>query len=147
MIPLYRFMTVTAVLLSMGFGLLGGCGKKGPPLPPLTTGNMISPPTHLAYTLDGDQVTVTWRHQVDPTTAKIAPEGFEVFMATKSVDGCQGCPFIFKSVGMVPMPQTAFVHTLAPDLSYYFRVQAVGSHNLRSKSSKTLNVERGAAGK
>ncbi|WDP88626.1 MAG: fibronectin type III domain-containing protein [Desulfobacter sp.] len=135
-------LAVAAAFMLTGLGLVAGCGKKGPPLPPLNDGNIVNPPVSLAYTLDGRRLTLTWEHHLDPVNAKIPPEGFEVFVATKTPEGCTGCPFIFKSAGMVPMPEKVFVYDLEPDLNYYFRVQAVGSKDLRSEFSATINIER-----
>lgn len=82
-----------------------------------------------------------WDHRVDPENAKISPEGFEVFVAVKSPEGCQGCPFIFKSAGVVPMPERVFFYELGPD-NYYFRIRAVGASGVKSEFSSTLNIER-----
>jgi|GEM_PF-496854 len=139
------FLILTAIMLT-GLGLAGGCGKKGPPLPPLNKGNLIAAPAGLGYTLDerlnGSRITLTWAHAVDPENAKIPPEGFEIFVATKDAAGCEGCPFIFKSAGIVPMPKMEFTYDLGPDLKYYFRIQAMGKNDVRSKFSKTLNIDK-----
>lgn len=136
-----RSLVFTAVVL-LGFGLMAGCGKKGPPLVPLSGGNMISPPVNLVYELDGSRALLTWAHKTDPENAKIEAEGFEVFVATKDPEGCRGCPFIFKSAGIVPMPETAFTYELAPELYYYFRVRALGAKGMKSEFSSTLSIDR-----
>lgn len=138
------------VLLCLFFAFLGagilfmapGCGKKGPPVPPTKDGDIPAAPTGLKYTLKDRDLTLSWicaSLQNREQGPKV--EGFEVFMATKPLDGCEGCPFIFKSLGVVPMPRQSFVYTLDQDLHYYFRVQTLGQDNIKSKVSDTLYIE------
>ncbi len=138
------------VLLGLFFVLLGagilfmapGCGKKGPPVPPTKDADIPAAPTGLKYTIKDRDLTLSWtcaslqNQEQGPTV-----EGFEVFMATKPLAGCQGCPFIFKSLGVVSMPRKSFVYTLDQDLHYYFRVQTLGRDNIKSKVSDTLYIE------
>ncbi len=135
-------LLVLTVIMLTGLGIAGGCGKKAPPLAPLNKGNIIAVPSGLAYTLDNTRVTLTWTHTVDPENAKIPAEGFEVFVATKEIEDCQGCPFIFRSAGIVAMPKMSFTYDLNPDLNYYFRIQAMGTNDIKSKFSKTLNINQ-----
>lgn len=97
-------LVIAVIMFTTGLGSVG-CGKKGPPLAPLNKGNILLAPTGIAYTLKDNRVLLTWTHAVDPDNANIAAEGFEVFVATKDAQGCEGCPFIFKSAGIVPMPK------------------------------------------
>ena len=119
-----------------------GCGKKGPPVPPTKDADIPAAPTDLKYTIKDRDLTLSWtcaslqNQEQGPTV-----EGFEVFMATKPLAGCQGCPFIFKSLGVVSMPRKSFVYTLDQDLHYYFRVQTLGRDNIKSKVSDTLYIE------
>jgi hypothetical protein len=138
------------VLLGLFFVLLGagilfmapGCGKKGPPVPPTKDADIPAAPTGLKYTIKDRDLTLSWtctslqNQEQGPTV-----EGFEVFMATKPLAGCQGCPFVFKSLGVVSMPRKSFVYTLDQDLHYYFRVQTLGRDNIKSKVSDTLYIE------
>jgi predicted small lipoprotein YifL len=135
----YTFVLSALVMAALGLGL--GCGKKGPPLPPLNEGNILAPPTDLTYTLNNRQVILTWTHRVDPVRAKIKPEGYEIFMATKDMEGCEGCPFIFKSVGIVSMPDTSFQYKIGNELKFYFRIQALGENDVKSTYSKTLFID------
>ncbi len=142
MMRIKKFHTpVLSVILLLGLLLALACGKKGPPLPPLVDGYAIAPPSNLAYTLNDRQVAISWTHAIDPQEAKIQPEGFTVFVATKDLDGCEGCPFIFKPAGNVGMPEMSFQYTLKEGLHYYFRIQALGKNDLKSKYSKTLYID------
>ncbi|NWH04616.1 hypothetical protein [Desulfobacter latus] len=132
------------ILLGAGiFFMAAGCGKKGPPVPPTkNAADIPAAPTGLKYTLKDRDLTLSWRCASLPDQAQEPRvEGFEVFMATKPLAGCQGCPFIFKSLGVVPMPRKSFVYTLDQDLHYYFRVQTLGRDNIKSKVSDTLYIE------
>ncbi len=141
--PVIRGILLLGLLLVLLLGLLLvlACGKKGPPLPLLKDGNAIAPPSNLAYTIDDRWVNITWTHAVDPQEAKIPPEGFKVFVATKDLNGCEGCPFIFKPAGTVAMPEMGFQYTLKEGLHYYFRIQAVGTNDLKSDYSETLYID------
>ena len=138
------------LILSLFFVLMGagilftapGCGKKGPPVPPIRADNIPAAPSDLKYTLKDRDMTLTWTCaslQNQEQGPKV--EGFEVFMATKPMDGCQGCPFMFKSLGVVSMPKKSFVYTLDQDLHYYFRVRTLGHGDIKSKVSETLYIE------
>ena len=132
--------------LICGFALLAilvvsaGCGKKAPPLPPLTDGNLLASPSKVSYTLDRNQVTIAWSHRVDPVRAKIQPIAFRIYMAQKSADDCEGCPFVFIEAGQVAMPDMRFSITIDPEALYYFRVQALGENGIQSEPSKTITV-------
>lgn len=139
--PVKGLYLIKGLVLVMGILLIMACGQKGPPLPPLKDGNIIAPPTQLAYTLNENKMTLTWAHIVDPVNAKIPVEGFQVFLATKDLTGCEGCPFIFEPVGMVPMPDMSFYHPLKKGLHHYFRVQAIGKDDMKSRYSKTLYID------
>lgn len=121
--------------------LLPACGLKAPPQPPVKEGVAVASPTDLAYTLDNERIILTWTHAVDPVTAKIPPEGFKIFLATKEPGGCEGCPFIFEEIGTAAMPEMSFQHPYRKGIHHYFRVQAVGPDEMVSKFSQTLYID------
>lgn len=135
------------VLLGAGiFFMAAGCGKKGPPVFPTkdadAAADIPAAPTGLKYMLKDRDLSLSWTCASLPDQAQEPRvEGFEVFMATKPLAGCQGCPFVFKSLGVVPMPRKNFLYTLDQDLHYYFRVQTLGRDNIKSKVSDTLYIE------
>ncbi|WP_245569011.1 hypothetical protein [Desulfobacter curvatus] len=111
-------------------------------MPPTKDVDIPAAPTDLKYTLKDRDMTLTWTCaslQDQEHGPKV--EGFEVFMATKPLDGCQGCPFMFKSLGVVPMPRKSFIYTLDQELHYYFRVRTLGHDDIKSKVSETLYIE------
>ena len=72
--------------------LLPACGKKGPPVPPEKNRTVIAAPAQLTYALKEREVTLSWTYDKGDQPAG-AVEGFEIFMATKPLEGCEGCPF------------------------------------------------------
>ena len=129
------------LLLAAVLFLIPSCGKKAPPLAPIIEGNVLAAPENLAFSLAGNQITLTWTHTIDLINAKLAPEAFEVYMAVKEIDACEGCPFVFKSAGVVPMPNMVYRGGLEPGLHYYFRIQATGKNKIKSSFSKTSYVD------
>jgi len=117
------------------------CGKKEQPIPPIKAGNILAVPGDLTYLLDKNQLTLTWTHTIDPVNAKLTPQAFKVYMATKSIDACEGCPFVFESIGTVPMPDMVYRRSLEPGPHYYFRVQAIGKDEIKSGYSKTRYID------
>jgi hypothetical protein len=135
-----QLISVGFVLLMITF-LVPACGKKAPPLPPVKDGNVLVAPENLTYSFEKNEVILTWDHSVDPVNAKIAPEAFRVYMGTKDLNGCQGCPFVFESVGVVSMPEMVYRRALEPRIHYYFRVQAIGKEGIKSPYSKTCSID------
>jgi len=136
----HHFFAMGLFLLAVVF-LAPACGKKGVPLPPIKDGNFLAVPGDLSFSLDKDQLTLTWTHTIDPINAKLAPEAFGVYMAKKGPDACEGCPFVFESVGVVPMPDMVYRRNLEPGFLYYFRVRAIGKGEIKSDYSKTSYVD------
>ncbi len=134
------FFTLGFLCLASLF-LVSSCGKKGPVLPPIKTGNALAAPENIAYTLAGNQVILTWTHAIDPVNARLQPQAFKVFLATKQPDDCEGCPFAFKNAGLVPMPAMVYRQDLSLGPHYYFRVQAIGENDIKSAYSKTIYID------
>lgn len=118
-----------------------GCGKKGPPLPPVIKGEKIAAPFDLKAASSDGKIRLSWHHGIDNEEASLKPEGFEVFVVKKTFEACEGCPFKFKMIGFVSMPSMEFIAPLEKGFKYYFRVQAIGDDNMRSEYSKTIQFE------
>ena len=116
-----------------------GCGKKTPPRAPEKPGQVLASPENLQAQVSGTQLTLTWTHAVNPVSAVLVPQYFEVSMAIPA--DCEGCPFVFKPVGQTAMPETVFQISLNGTGPWYFRVQAVGDRDARSEYSKAVVVE------
>lgn len=141
MIGLRKFFFIPVVTISIFLVVLTGCGEKGPPLPPVVQGNTIAPAHDLKASLHEGMVTLTWKHQVDPETARIDPEAFELYMAKKGPDDCETCPFEFNSIALVKMPRNWHLLHVEKGYKYYFRMKAIGENNVRSDYSETVQVE------
>jgi predicted small lipoprotein YifL len=124
--------------------VFAGCGTKGPPLPPVIKGQNISAPFDLKHTPVKNVknvITLSWNHKTDKETAAIKPEVFDIYMAKKTFKECTNCPFKFNKIGSVPIYTREFVFELKKGFKYYFRVQAVGEDNMKSKYSKTVQID------
>ncbi len=135
-----HFLYVGVLFLAVLF-LAPSCGKKGPPIPPVKEGNVLAAPDNVAASLEENRLTLTWTHAIDPKTAKLAPDAFEVYMATKDMAACEGCPFVFKLMEVISMPDMVYRGSLVPGFHYYFRVQAIGQDERKSGYSKTSYVD------
>lgn len=133
----------TLLLIVWGLFLLmiSGCGRKRPPLPPIIKGNRIASPENLKYTIQDPNIILTWQHKIDSVNAKVKPDRFEIFMAKKTHEACKGCPFQFKPIGWVSMPETQFLIPLEKGFKYYFRVQALNEDNMKSQFSRTVQFD------
>lgn len=116
-----------------------GCGKKGPPLPPIQ--EMVAPPSNLALSLAGTTATLTWSYGVKKGAPPIA--GFEVDLATQGggADDCKGCPLRFTPLDTTGAKTFEFAVEIKPGTSYYFRVRAYTGSGVFSGSSNTVQVE------
>lgn len=116
-----------------------GCGKKAPPRAPEKPGQAVAAPENLVAEVTDGRLTLTWTHETDPVDAVVVPRYFEVSMALPA--DCEGCPFVFRTVGQVAMPDMVFQMSLSDPGVRYFRVQAVGDPDVRSEYSRTETVE------
>ena len=90
---------IIRILIIVAFSIfLSGCGKKAPPKPP----RQEKPPVvdDLSYSLDGDNLKLTWTIPEVKGNVKSGLGGFYVFRSKKSVSesDCKNCPKIFKRV-------------------------------------------------
>ena len=136
-----RNKKLICVALCVGIGFMAAaCGKKAPPLPPLKNTGILNPPANLKTELNGTRMTLKWSYEAASKSSP-KPEGFEIFSAVKAPEDCQGCPFAFKSVGVVPLPDLQYQQELLPGYRYYFRIQTLGPDNRKSQDSDTIMTE------
>lgn len=132
---------VLTVLTLFCLVVLTACGEKAPPVPPVEKGQLIAPPHDLKLTSKDNTVFLSWAHKVDPESAAVIPDRFDVFVAKTQIGGCVGCPFKFKLAESVPVTQKQFSTQVEPGYKYYFRIQASGPDNLKSTYTKTVQFE------
>ncbi len=133
----HPFIVVCGIVLL----IVSGCGKKAPPLPLEIKGQKITAPVNLETSIINQKVHLSWQHQIDKEKALIKPDGFEIYMARKTVEGCEGCPFKFNLIGFVSIPSMAFSTPVEKGFVYYFRARAVSDDEIRSEYSKTIQFE------
>ena len=95
---------IAQILIIVAFSIfLSGCGKKAPPKPP----RQEEPPVvnNLSYSLDGDNLKLTWTIPEVKGNVKSGLGGFYVFRSKKSVSesDCKNCPKIFKRVADISL--------------------------------------------
>ena len=140
-----KFLVEGLCLAVLLLGIIGlGCGKKGPPLPPIQA--TIAAPSNLTLAVDGTidetiditRATLTWLH----SKKKGAPEaaGFEIDLATLE-DDCEGCPLRFIPLTRVGARTFNFTVEIQPGLRHYFRIRAYTDGGVLSESSNTVHVE------
>jgi predicted small lipoprotein YifL len=121
--------------------IISGCGEKGPPLAPEIKGQKIAAPVELKIISGNKEIILSWNHKVDNERAAVKPRYFEIFMATKTLEACIGCPFEFKAIGVVTAPLMEFIIKIEKGFKYYLRVQAKGEGSMRSEYSKSVKFE------
>jgi hypothetical protein len=87
-----------AVLLGGFVFLAGGCGYKTPPVPPQAV--VPQPVADLLYTIDGEDLTLTWSFPVKTIKGSVVDNisTFELYRAEIPLDDyCGGCPIPFGS--------------------------------------------------
>jgi len=129
-----------AFIISCIFIFQTGCGKKGPPLPPLTAA--LTAPFDLTYDLTGNSVTLEWASG-DQGGDLNGFKGFEIVEAKidLSENHCKGCPVEFKPFAAAGPDQLSTSHILDPGFRYYYRVRAVSKNNHSSSFSNTVQFE------
>jgi len=98
-----RSIIVQILIIVAFFIFLSGCGKKAPPKPP----RQEEPPVvnDLSYSLDGDNLKLTWSIPEVKRKVKSGLGGFYVFRSKKTVSepDCKNCPKIFKRVADISL--------------------------------------------
>ena len=132
-------------LLKMGLVLflasgMTGCGKKGPPLPPLAEGRVAVVSELISQPLDQGGIHLTWAY---PKGEGILPaETFELSQAERDESQCQGCPLTFKVIHTLEGTETAKELVPNPQTDSYYRIQAIGPDNLKGPFSNPIKIEK-----
>lgn len=136
-----RYLIIIVLLASVAVALtlVQGCGKKGPPLPPVSLS--VPAPYDLDYQVSGDQVTLTWNHSSRKTGIAECRD-FQVFQAKIDLSGneCPGCPKIFSLLKEVPANRYQVSLRMDPGYAYYYRVRAHVDASRSSSFSNTVRV-------
>lgn len=139
----------TAALLAEGFLL--GCGIKGDPVPP----QRFRPAavTDLSYSLDGNNLILTWTIPPETTDMKNKTAGCQVFRSVRSLDEaqCKNCPVPFENIADIPVVrdsagnylQKKLMHTetLVGGFDYTFKVLCYTNQDMVADDSNVINLQ------
>ena len=116
-----------------------GCGKKAPPIPPGAP--ELPPVSALAYTIQKDVVTLTWKAPEGKAAKDLA--GYTVLRSTTSLDEkeCPGCPILFERSATLGATATSYSETLVKGKRYIYKVTAFTSYKATSRDSTLIRFE------
>ncbi len=135
--------------LLMAVLLIGACGKKGAPLPPLR--ESVQPVTGIEVRMDGDHLMLSWSLAPYRSAAHVRPAGFRVYRAAEKDDDteCPECPPRFKAAADISLdaladnrPMVIYTEELEPDGRYYFRVVPYLDDGSEARPSETITIDR-----
>ncbi len=117
------------------------CGKKGPPVVPGTEDRIVSAPGDVGYEIVDDTAVLSWKFDLSSldSTEKLA--GFDIFAATRDIEGCPGCPLLFEKIGTAPGSARSFSMRIKKERRNYFKLQAVLESGFKGEFSKTVQVD------
>jgi predicted small lipoprotein YifL len=139
------FMIFAAFLLP-----LSACGKKGPPVPPSSSG----PPAIVGpeITRDENLMTLTWRVAAHEDELETVPGGFYVYRARIALSGgCLDCPWQFERAAEVPVEnaqiRTTYTELLEKGFRYGYKVSAYTDGGNEGEASVIVAVDFPDGGK
>ena len=133
-------MAVVLLLILAGWGV--GCGKKGPPLPPLA---LIPPaPIQLTFQLTEDLVNLQWKLASEfQTKASDTEMDLEIYKATRPLtgDACRDCPLRFKKIAELPVTTLQHGESLERGYQYFYRLRIRQGDAVFSEYSETISFD------
>jgi len=141
---------IARILIIVAFSIfLSGCGKKAPPKPP----HQQKPPVvdDLSYSLDEDNLKLTWTIPEVKRKVKSDLGGFYVFRSKKSVSvpesDCKNCAKIFKRIADISPEDMAssgkdsikYAEALEKGYRYIYKVVIYTRHGVTGKDSNMVD--------
>jgi hypothetical protein len=140
---------ITAALLAEG--LLLGCGIKGDPVPP----RRFRPATvtDLSYSLDGNNLILTWTIPPESAKMKARTAGCKVFRSMRPLDDtqCKNCPVPFENIADIPVARDSsgnylqkkliYTETLVGGFDYTFKVFCYTDQDMAADDSNVVNLQ------
>lgn len=124
--------------------LIGGCGKKGPPVAPQRS--PLIRVNDLQGGLQEGTVRLTWNHSAENAGAA----GYIVLRAQSSIDRpeCPGCPLVFQKVETISMPRSQrrkkhaleFYQDVAEGFRYTYSVRPYHSSGAQGPDSNLVVI-------
>lgn len=144
---------MNSVLFTLGFSLglaMTGCGVKAPPVPPRS--NPPAAITDLTYTLNQNQIWLSWSIPTGDAAGTTGLGGFIIYRAVASLAEpiCDDCPALFRRIGEIdfeeliagnPDRKTAtFQQTIEKGYQYIFKVSAFSKDGQRGSDSNRVVI-------
>ncbi len=141
---------IVQILIIVAFSIfLSGCGKKAPPKPP----RQEKPPVvdDLSYSLDGDNLKLTWTIPEVKRKVKSGLGGFYVFRSKKSVSvsepDCKNCTKIFKRVADISLEHIGnsgkdsikYAEVLEQGYRYIYKVVVYTTNGVMGEDSNVVD--------
>ena len=139
---------IVQILIIVAFSIfLSGCGKKAPPKPP----RQEKPPVvdDLSYSLDGDNLKLTWTIPEVKRKVKSGLGGFYVFRSKKSVSepDCKNCLKIFKRVADISLEHMGnsekdsikYAEVLEKGYRYIYKVVVYTTNGVMGEDSNVVD--------
>ena len=145
-LPAMTALAVLSILVTVG--MIWGCGKKGPPVPP--TGSRTPSVKDLAYEISRNTLKLSWTIPQPDETAQLPVTGFLIYRSQQPdlEAACPNCPILYKNIGDVPakgpgsgqsgkIPIT-FTQTIESGYRYIYKVHGYSTDGIRSKTSNLV---------
>ena len=138
------------VLVGLSF-LWFGCGKKGPPRPPLRPLPLAV--NDLSYAVDNQAVELSWTVAVIEDTSASSPVGYKIFRSKISAEesDCEKCPIRFAESADVPIEaklietskpiRMRYTEVLEPGYRYIYKVISYDADGERSEDSNIIKFD------
>ena len=145
-LPAITALAGLSILVTVG--MIWGCGKKGPPVPP--TGSMPPSVGDLAHSISNNTVELSWTIPQPDETARLPITGFLIFRSQQSEAeaACINCPTLYKNIADVPAMEPVsdpsgkapitFTQTIEPGYRYIYKVHGYSTDGIRSKTSNIV---------
>ena len=134
--PVRRFSW--AFLFFSAIALVCGCGKKGPPLPPVSS--MPPAVVSLAARVNGEDVILTWNAAYGKEGRGTPPAGFLVYRGEAL---CEKCPVRFSLIARIPASRGGpweFVDRPGYSSVFVYKVAATDGYGTSGKSATARAV-------
>lgn len=141
-------LVLGAVMVIVAWGLMGGCGRKAPPEPPL--GARPAKVKDLSFSLAGKTIKLSWTIPLGGGKKTLPISGFLVYRSRQSSveQECPNCPLRFVEVGDVPAPAAGsakapviFTQQIEPGYRYVYKVVAYTDEGRKGRDSNLVDFE------